>query len=82
MTTCSCAFRTNKITGCWIESSVSTTVNIHISRISIIMSFLRKMQIENAKEKEANNQEHEISEQSLQSQRTEENGEYMWFSSL
>lgn len=46
------------------------------------MSFLRKMQIENAKEKEANNQEHEISEQSLQSQRTEENGEYMWFSSL
>lgn len=40
------------------------------------------MQIENAKEKEANNQEHEISEQSLQSQRTEENGEYMWFSSL
>ena len=40
------------------------------------------MQMENAKEKEANNQEYEISEPSLQSQRTEENGEYMWFSSL
>ena len=82
MTICSCAFQTKKITGCWIESSVSITVNIHISRISIIMSCLRKMQMENAKEKEANNQEYEISEPSLQSQRTEENGEYMWFSSL
>ena len=33
-------------------------------------------------EKEANNQEDEISEQSLQSQRTERYGECMWFSSL
>ena len=46
------------------------------------MSFLRKMQIENAKKKEANNQEDEYSEQILQSQSTKENGEYMWFSSL
>ena len=43
------------------------------------MSFLRKTQIDNLKKKEANNQEDEIFEQSLQSQRTEENGEYMWF---
>ena len=41
------------------------------------MSFLRKMQIEANRQKEANNQEDEISEQSLQSQRTEENGEYI-----
>ena len=41
------------------------------------MLFLSKMQIENVKEKEPNNQEDEISEQSLQSQRTEANGEYM-----
>jgi len=36
------------------------------------------MQIEAKRQKEANNQEDEISEQSLQSQRTEENGEYIW----
>ena len=77
MTICSCTFRTNKLTGCLIESSVNNTVNIHISKVSIIMSFLRKMQIENAKKKEVNSQEDEISEQSLQSQRTEENDEYM-----
>ena len=40
------------------------------------MSFLRKIQIENAKKKEANNQEDELSEQSLQSLRSEENTEY------
>jgi len=39
------------------------------------MSFLRKMQIEAKMQTEANNQEDKISEQSLQSQRTEENGE-------
>lgn len=35
------------------------------------------MQIEAKRQKEANNQEDEISQQSLQSQRTEENGEYI-----
>ena len=65
MTICSCTFRRNKLTGCLEESSVNITVNIHISKVSIIMSFLRKMQIENANQKEANNQEDEISEQSL-----------------
>ena len=64
-----------------IESSFNITVHIDISKVSIIMSFLRKTQIDNLKKKEANNQEDEIFEQSLQSQRTEENGEYMWFSS-
>ena len=60
-----------------MESSVNITVNTHISKVSIIVLFLRKMQIENPKKKEANNQEDEISEQSLQSERTEENGECM-----
>lgn len=40
------------------------------------------MQIENTNKKEANNQEGEIAEESLQSQRTEESGEHMLFSSL
>ena len=40
------------------------------------MSFLRKIQIENVKKKEANNEEDELSEQSLQSLRSEENTEY------
>ena len=77
----SCTFPTNKLTGFLIESSFNITVHIDISKVSIIMSFLRKTQIDNLKKKEANNQEDEIFEQSLQSQRTEENGEYMWFSS-
>ena len=41
------------------------------------MSFLGKMLIENAKKKEANNRDDEISEQSLQSHRTEENDAFM-----
>ena len=78
----SCTFRTQKLAGYLIESSVNIIVNIHISKVFIIQSFLREMQIENTKKKEANNQEDEISEQSLQSQRTEENGEHLRFSSL
>ena len=67
----SSTFRTQKLIGCLIESSVSIIANIHISKVSIIMSFLREMQNENAKKKEADNQEDEISKQRLQSQRTE-----------
>ena len=51
MTICSYTFRTNKLTGCLIESSVNITININISKISITMLFLRKMKIENAKKK-------------------------------
>lgn len=54
---CSCFFWTNKSAGCLIESSVDITVNIHISKVSIIKSFLRKMEIENATKEEANNWE-------------------------
>lgn len=54
---CSCFFWTNKFAGCLIESSVDITVNIHISKVSIIKSFLRKMEIENATKEEANNWE-------------------------
>ena len=46
----------------------------YISKVSIIMLFLRKMRIEDTKKKEAYNQEDEISEQRLQSHKTEQNG--------
>ena len=46
------------------------------------MSFLRKTHIENAKKKEANNQDEISKKKTLRSQRTEENGQYMQFSSL
>ena len=70
-------FEQTNLQGVWERSLPVFTVNIHISKVSIIMSFLGKMLIENAKKKEANNRDDEISEQSLQSHRTEENDAFM-----
>ena len=81
MTVCSCTFRINKLTGCLIESSVNITVNIQYLK-NVHWHVVFKKDADSKCQKEANNQEDEISEQSLKSQRTEENGEYMLFSSL
>ena len=51
ITICSCTFRTNKLASCLIKSSVNTNVNKHISKVSIIISLLTKIHIENAKKK-------------------------------
>ena len=62
----------NKQTYRLFDRELNITVNIPISKVSI----LRTMQIENSKKNEGNNQDNEISEQRLQSQRKEENAEY------
>ena len=62
----------NKQTYRLFDRVLNITVNIPISKLSI----LRTMQIENSKKNDGNNQDNEISEQRLQSQRKEENAEY------